>query len=251
MSTAAPKPRPRVMVKINLNISLLIAIIATLIAIPGHWLIPEKRFVATPNPAGAYYLHSTTLSDGTPAGVWLDQGQRQFRCVYPERRIASYYCSFNQVHTPSHVKGMDFSGYKRVEVEISYTGPTAKLRMFMRNFDERYSTVEDGNSTKYNVIIIPRQNLNRETSIELTQFKAAEWWLMQYDMPVEESHADVNNVLNLGVEFSDSMEPGDHDVTVERIEFVGEWISKENWYLGILACWLVGMALYAANRLRK
>jgi diguanylate cyclase (GGDEF)-like protein len=239
------------MIKINLNISLLIAIIATLIAIPGHWLIPEKRFMATPNPAGANYLHSTTFSDGTPAGVWLDQAKRQFRCVYPETRMANYYCSFNQVQTPSQVKGMDFSRYQRVEVEISYTGPTPKLRMFMRNFDERYSTVEDGNSSKYNVIVIPQQNLNRETSIELSQFKAAEWWLTQYNLPVEESHADVNNVLNLGIEFSDSMEPGNHEVTVERIEFVGHWISKENWYLTILVCWLIGMAIYMAIRLRR
>src|SRR5690606_21292860 len=33
-------------------------------------------------------------------------------------------------------------------------------------------------------------------------------------------------------------------------EFVGDWISKEHWYLAILACWLLGMIIYTANRIR-
>ncbi len=238
------------MKKLTQNTSLLIAILATLIAIPGHFLIPEKRFLATPSPTGAHYLHSTPLSDGSPAGYWLDEDKRQFRCIYEANLGSSYYCSFNQVQTPSRVKGTDFSNYDRVDVTIWYSGPTPKIRMFMRNYDERYSTLEDDNSTKYNTITIPEINLNRQTSIKLTQFKPAEWWLMQYNMPIEESRADINNVLNLGLDFSDSMQPGNHDVTIEKIEFVGDWISREHWYLSILACWLLGVALYTANRIR-
>lgn len=238
------------MKKLTLNTSLLVAILATLIAIPGHYLIPEKRFLATPNPTGAHYLHSTPLTDGSPAGYWLDESKRQFRCVYEEGLGYHYYCSFNQVQTPSRVKGIDLSGYDYVNVKLQYSGPTPKIRMFMRNYDERYSTLEDDNSTKYNIITIPEINLNRETTIRLTQFKPAEWWLMQYKMPIEESRADINNVLNLGFDFSDSMQPGNHDVTVEKIEFVGDWISKEHWYLAILACWLLGMIIYTTNRIR-
>lgn len=133
---------------------------------------------------------------------------------------------------------------------IGYTGTTPKLRMFVRNFDALYSSPDDSNSTKYNTLFIPEQNLNRETTIKLTQFKAAEWWLIAYNIPIEDAHPEMNNVVNMGVDFSDFMEPGNHDVTMEKIEFVGDWISKEKWYLAILSVWLFGLGAYALNELR-
>jgi diguanylate cyclase (GGDEF)-like protein len=57
-------------------------------------------------------------------------------------------------------------------------------------------------------------------------------------------------VITLGIDFSYPMASGDHDVTVEKIEFVGEWISRELWYLGILCLWMFGVFVYAANQLR-
>lgn len=226
------------------------AVALTAVTIIAHRFIPPKLFLATPNPSGSHYLHSTLLDDGTPAGVWLDEPRRKFRCVYPENASPTYYCSFNQIHSPSNIKGTDLSGYKKMNVFISYDGPTPKLRFFLRNYDKRYSTPEDGNSTKYNTLHIPEQNLNRETSIQLSQFKVAEWWIIEYNIPIEEAHPDLNNVINMGVDFSDFMSAGNHDVTIEKIEFVGDWISKEKWYLSILCCWLVGLGLYAVNELR-
>lgn len=232
--------------------ALLAAVVFTLVAVAGHHYIPEKRFVATPNPAGAFFLYSTNLSDGSPAGIWLDEEKRSFRCVYPENPPPGYYCSFNQIHVPelSPSSGVDLSGYERLNVTIGYSGTTPKLRMFVRNFDARYSSRDDSNSTKYNTLFIPEQNLNRETTIKLTQFKAAEWWLIAYNIPIEDAHPELDNVVNMGVDFSDFMEPGNHDVTIEKIEFVGDWISKEKWYLAILSVWLFGLGAYALNELR-
>lgn len=238
------------MTKTRHNTALLVAVILTVIAIALHRFIPEKRFVATPNPAGAYYLYSTDLDDGQPAGIWLDEPQRKFRCRHPENPAPDYYCSFNQIHTPSPVKGIDFSQYKRINLLIAYSGPTPKLRFFMRNFNARYSSPNDSNSTKYNTLYIPEQNLNREISIQLSQFKVAEWWLIAYNIPIEDAQPDFENVINMGIDFSDVMSPGNHDVTVQRIELVGDWISREKWYLAILCAWLVGMGLYAINQLR-
>lgn len=236
--------------KINRNGALLLAVALTAVTIIAHRYIPAKIFLATPDPSGSYYLHSTKFSDGTFAGFWLDESKRKFRCVYPENPSPRYYCSFNQIHSPSNTKGTDLSDYKKMNVFISYTGPTPKLRFFLRNYDERYSTPEDSNSTKYNTLHIPEQNLNRETSIQLSQFKVAEWWIIEYNIPIEEAHPDLYNIINMGVDFSDFMSAGNHDVTIEKIEFVGDWISKEKWYLSILCCWLLGLGLYALNQLR-
>lgn len=232
------------------NNVLLLAVCLTVAAMAAHQLIPAKRFVATPSAAGAYYLHSTELSDGSPAGVWLDESKLQFRCVYPEDAAVTYYCSFNQTHAASQEEGTDLSKYDYLNILISYTGSSPKIRFFMRNYNERYSTPDSFNSTKYNSLYVPVRNLNRPTTIPLNQFNVAEWWLIAYDIPLEDSHVELNNVINIGVDFSDRMKPGNHDVTIHKIEFVGEWISKEQWYFGILCCWLVGMSIYAMNQLR-
>ena len=232
------------------NTVLLLAIQLTVVAIVTHQFIPAKRFVATPSLEGSYYLHSTRLHDGSKAGTWLDESARKFRCVYPENAPPDYYCSFNQIHSASMIEGTDLSGYDRLNFLISYSGNSPKLRFFMRNYDESYSTPEDNNSTKYNTLYIPIRNLNRPSSVGLDQLKVAEWWLIVYDIKLEDSQVDLDNIINIGVDFSDFMSVGNHDVTIEKIEFVGDWISKERWYLMILCCWLVGMSVYVVNQLR-
>ncbi len=242
--------RPLFMNRTRFNTMLLLAIQLTVVAIVAHQFIPAKRFVVTPSAEGSYYLHSTRLQDGSRAGSWLDESERKFRCVYPADAPVDYYCSFNQVHSASMVEGTDLSGYDRLNFLISYSGNSPKIRFFMRNYDERYSTPEDNNSTKYNTLYIPIRNLNRPSSVGLDQLKVAEWWLIVYNIPLEDSQVDLDNIINIGVDFSDFMSVGNHDVTIEKIEFVGEWISKEKWYLMILCCWLVGMSVYTVNQLR-
>src|SRR5690606_38683788 len=86
--------------------------------------------------------------------------------------------------------------------------------------------------------------------IKLSQFKVAEWWLIAYNIPIEDAHPELDNVVNIGVDFSDFMTPGNHDVTIEKIEFIGDRISREKWYLAILSAWLFGLGSYAVNELR-
>jgi diguanylate cyclase (GGDEF)-like protein len=233
------------------NGALLIAIVLTLAALTLHAFIPKKRFLATPNREGTYYLYSSKLPDGSLAGSWLDEAKQQFRCKYPEgfsdRR---YYCSFNQAYLFSETKGIDLSRYETVNLRLKYTGSASKVRFFARNFNPAYSSAKDNNSTKYNAVLIPAGDLNKELSIKVGEFAVTEWWLLQYKMPYQYSHAELNNVVNIGIDFSDPMNSGNHDITLEKIEFVGEWVSKENWYLMILSAWMIGIFVYASNQLR-
>jgi diguanylate cyclase (GGDEF)-like protein len=233
------------------NAALLLAILLTIAALILHSFIPKKRFLATPNHEGTYYLYSSKLTDGSLAGTWLDEKKQHFRCGYPEGFYdRSYYCSFNQAYAFSETKGVNLSHFERINLVIRYSGNASKIRFFARNYNPAYSNTKDNNSTKYNAVLLPTSDLNKELSIKIDEFVVTEWWLLQYKMPHKFSHAELNNVVNIGVDFSDPMNPGNHDVVIEKIEFIGEWISKENWYLLILSLWMLGIFIYASNQLR-
>lgn len=42
-----------------------------------------------------------------------------------------------------------------------------------------------------------------------------------------------------------------HDVSIDQMEFVGEWVSSAHWYLGIICAWLAGAALSSFVRLQR
>ena len=162
----------------------------------------------------------------------------------------SYYCSFNFGFDVGPKSGLDLSRYERINLRVKYTGDAPKMRFFARNYNSQYSSRDDTNSTKYNSIFVPTKELNGELTLRMSEFLVTEWWLLLYNLPRELSFPELNNVVTLGIEFSDSMTLGNHDVTVEKVEFVGSWISRESWYLSIICVWLTGVFLYTVNSLR-
>lgn len=60
----------------------------------------------------------------------------------------------------------------------------------------------------------------------------------------------MRNTTEISIDFESNVVAGQQDVEIRRIEFVGEWISSESWYLGILFIWLASILLYALNQLR-
>lgn len=234
----------------NLSISILVAIIATIGALYAHQFFPKKRFLVESTIHGATFLYGVDIADGQSAASWLDQDQRKFRCVYPDGfPIHYYYCSFNQVYDYGGNRGVDLSGYDHINLVIEYDGTAPKMRFFTRNYNEAYSTPEDSNSTKYNAIYLATAELDGELGLGVDEFVVTEWWRMQYKIQRMNSFPDLSNVVNIGVDFSDSMTPGNHDVTIKKIEFVGDWITRENWYLLILSIWLAGVFLHTINHL--
>jgi diguanylate cyclase (GGDEF)-like protein len=230
--------------------ALIIAILLTVIALYGYRYIPEKHLVvATANQK--LDLYSTPLANGELAGSWIDKDQLSFRCSYPKGFVdSSYYCSVNRGFALSETKGIDLSGYNRIKVKIHYEGTAPKLRLFARTFDPGYSKPNDPNSTKYNAVFLPASDLGKEITIDIKEFAVTEWWLLMYEIPRKYSHADLSNVVVMGIDFSYPMTEGNHDVTIEKIEFIGERIAKDKWYLGLFSIWLAGIFLYSLNQLR-
>lgn len=233
------------------NSILLLAILATMIAVVGQQYFPKKRLLAWPNANLISYFYSSAQINGAPAAFWLSQEQNLWRCVYPEDDKSEYFsCSFNFLFGPLEQSGTaDLSGFSHINLKLNYTGSANKLRMYIRNFNAAYSNEDDSNSTKFHAVSLHTKDLNREIQLSMGEFFVADWWLGQYNIPRNLSHPEFTKSISAGIDFLEGLQPGNHDMQIEKIEFVGEWISPATWYLIILACWMLGIFSYAIKRL--
>ena len=233
----------------HFNLILLLTIALTLVALAVPHMLPHKRLVATPSDNAQYYIHAATLGDSNSAGHWADAGQRRLRCEYPQGFSGDYSCSFNQLFALNDSQGLDLSGYHSIHLEMAYSGEPRRFRVSLRNYNPAYSRTGDANSTKYMAAMVHSDELQQPVTIALTDFDVSDWWLDLYRIPRQLSQLEIDNVMTLGIDFWGLNEPGVYEIEIKRIEFTGEWISREHWYLLILGSWLLGIGIYASLRL--
>jgi diguanylate cyclase (GGDEF)-like protein len=234
---------------------LLIGILLTCIAVMGHRFLPERRLMLERSPDNANFFLMQS-GNGAPADIqWVDQSRFHFACQFPEAAAVDQGCSFGyQLHGANLNEGTDLSRFQTLNLAIRYTGNARYLRVAVRNFDPRFSTHEDLNSPKYNFVNIPSRDLAQPVAIKLSEFWVPEWWIAQYDLPRSQSQPDLSNATIFSIDLRGELAGTHHDIQIDRIEFVGAYISAESWYLGILCAWMVIATIYGISqwvRLRR
>jgi diguanylate cyclase (GGDEF)-like protein len=64
----------------------------------------------------------------------------------------------------------------------------------------------------------------------------------------------VSNAIAFSIYLQGEPAGSEHDIQIDKVEFSGDWISAEYWYLGILCAWMIAAASYGASqwlRLRR
>src|SRR6187399_3704330 len=234
--------------------ALLIGILLTGLAVVGHRFLPERRLTleSTKDLANAFLMQS---GDGAPADIqWIDQSRFHFACQFPKATVDQG-CSFGyQLHSAKADQGTDLSHFHTLNLAVRYTGKARYLRVAIRTFDPRFSRLEDLNSPKYNFVNIPSRDLAQPVAISLSEFWVPEWWIAQYDLPRSQSQPDLSNATIFSIDLRGDLAETHHDIQIDKIEFVGDWISAEYWYLGIVCVWMTLATTYGISqwlRLRR
>ena len=234
----------------NFNSILLLAIVITVLAVVAVHFIPHKRLTLVPATDARLYLLSETLQDGTISSKWTRDDHTQWQCQYPENFTGDYFaCTLTLDLSKSTSEGIDLSEYSQLNLSMDYQGSANKIRIAIRNYDGAYSKPEDGNSTKFNAIQVHTQELTKEIHLPLSSFAVADWWLRQYNIPLAKSLPELNNAMVITLDFAEPLKPGTHQLTLNKLELEGEWISAERWYLIVLSTWMAGIFIYAIRRL--
>jgi diguanylate cyclase (GGDEF)-like protein len=227
---------------------LLLGILLTLLAVVGHRFLPERRLVIdSSRPAANFFL--VQMFQGPQVDLqWVDQAKFHYACRFPQEPIMQG-CGFGfMLATAVASQGIDLSRYKTLNLAVRYTGNAQYLRVSIRNFDPRFSKIEDLNSPKFNFVNVPTKDLAQPLAISLSEFAVAEWWTTAYNHPREYSRLDLSNATVLNFDLQGDLTGSQHDVRIDNIEFVGDWISAESWYLGILCLWMVLGTAYGASQ---
>ena len=78
--------------------------------------------------------------------------------------------------------------------------------------------------------------------------RVPEWWVGQYDLPRNFGQPDFSNATALSIDLLGDLAGTHHDIQIDKIEFVGDWISAEYWYLGILCAWMILATTYGLSQ---
>jgi len=228
--------------------ALLAGILLTCLAVVGHRFLPERRLTldSSKDIALAFLMQS---GDGAPADIqWVDQSRFHFACQFPKATVDQG-CSFGfQLHSEKLNEGTDLSRFQTLNLAIRYTGKARYLRVAIRNFDPRFSRLDDLNSPKYNFVNIPSRDLAQPVAISLSEFWVPEWWIAQYDLPRSQSQPDLSNATIFSIDLRGDLSESHHDIQIDKVEFVGDWISAEYWYLGIVCVWLILASVYGISQ---
>lgn len=231
--------------------ALLIGILLTVAALAAHRFLPERRFALDPARPGAVFFLMQS-GDGSPAQVdWVDQANLHFRCSFPNDGSGRG-CSYTYLlYANENVadRGVDLSRYRNLNLAIGYSGEARYVRIAIRNFDPRFSRLEDSNSSKFNSISLHPEEIAAPVRIGLDEFTVPEWWLDTYNLPRGQVRPDFRNATALSIDLvGDKLAGTTHDIRIDRIEFAGAWISAESWYLGIICLWLVIGVSYGTSQ---
>lgn len=234
---------------------LLGAIALTLAALAGVELLPARTLELTaPGAVSNLFLMQPGDAQGQPPVQWVDAAQLHWRCRYTG--FDKYQpCGLTFSLTGDDAtRGVDLSRFDTLEMELAYRGPSPFVRVAIRNFDPRFSKLEDGNSSRMHSVNLRPRDIAGPITLELGELTVPEWWVHQFNLPREYNRPGLENATALSIDLPSDLAGQEHELALRRLTFKGEWIGRDRVYLGILCTWLLAaglMALHGWTQLRQ
>lgn len=146
-------------------------------------------------------------------------------------------------------RGLDLSRFQTIAITIDYHGPADSLRIYLKNFDSRYSRPGDRATTKFNQIELPLHEGRQTIEAKFGDIKVADWWAQRNRVPYRLSHAQFDDIVSLEIDTGSNARAGRHAFKVENIQLKGNIVPVEQWYLGILGFWIILICLFTISRI--
>ncbi|MGL1956104.1 MAG: GGDEF domain-containing protein [Colwellia sp.] len=236
----------------HLNRILYYLAILTVFVVFSRDILPERRWEWVPNQDGAAFTYSDIISGGSSTSGWLDEKSLDFHCeIIKSNQTDPPYCGFHIHFHANNLKGVDLSRYHHMNIDIDYVGGNEKLRLYMNDFVPGITNPKIpviSRTAKYMGVFIDAEEAKAPFSIRLDEFNVAEWWLNEFNVPREHSIHSRNQVIIFGIDIVYPTALGLHTVKVNKITFIGDWVSAEQWYLGIVFSWVALLLITGITR---
>ena len=235
--------------KWRLEIILTALVLLTLLAIATEKKILQAAMIITPQSGHFIELYDDSRADGNSHAEITNLQNFQWRCTLKAKH-AYPHCGFQIIFDPKREHGLDLSHFTKVRLWLDYQGPNKTLRVYLRNFDPRYSSVDIQASTKYNQIEFSTDLLNDQPlEFSLRDFFVADWWLLEFNIPPKLRHPQFDNIIMFEVQTGSKEPLGEHNFQLKKVELVGQRLPTEKWYLLIMCAWLGVFVIFLGFRI--
>ncbi|MCG7497147.1 GGDEF domain-containing protein [Vibrio sp. Of7-15] len=225
----------------KVHVLLLFMIAATVISIVWfHAKGASKVFELDPSLYTFKNIDDRQQGGKSTSKLVIEDGKAILECHLDDHHSWPF-CEISIELTESLYKGVDFSGYTSVLLDIDYqgVGPHQRLRVYFRNSNPAYTRRDDPASLKFNGIEYQPGAGSGLKEISLNTFQVLSWWLSDYSVPVELSAPEFSNVPMIEIATGTNALVGEHKITINKLSLQGSWIKEETLLKFILAVWVV------------
>lgn len=230
---------------------LFVTIVLTCLALYAGNTLIKTRLVLEPGSSYVVLLGDDHANSGASTSEWIDRQNYEWRCIL-KKQYDYPYCQLQVL-----LGGVDLSKYETMKVLLEYKGtgaPNDSVRINLLNRSPIYDQTRPPDVLKHNEIEIPAVYLNGPFITRMIDFNVPDWWLREYNVPPQNTHPEYNDVIYLEVVTGSSSLPGEYRFKLHAIEWEGNLIPREQWYLGIIVVWLVilfGILVFRVFRLKS
>lgn len=208
------------------------ALVVTCVMFVGHYFLPTKTQPLAIT-ADNTVLYGYSDRERGKSAQWDGDDRRRWTCDF--RLSDAYGCGWGVNTTPTPGEGLDLRGFDAVEIQLNYSGPATRIRVFMRNHNPAYATADNPASSKPMEVSVTVEEALAPVRIHLNEFRVAGWWLAERKSRRPWQTTELDNIIAVGVDFA---ERGFHEVDIQQLALVGRWVATEQLLIGILSFWM-------------
>ncbi len=200
----------------------------------------KSSYVISPTDFEFRYIDDTPMGGDTHGRVYInEEGDVALECELG----AGYRWPFCEVAisvSPSVTRGIDLKNYHSMVIEAAYKAPAPdqRLRVYLRNYDEAYSTTDDPVSLKFNGIEYNPTESMSEIVLPLNSFQVLSWWISDLDIPLEHAGPDMTNISLIEIATGSAPTIGSHELTIKNVRFEGMMVTEAELFRALTFIWL-------------
>lgn len=188
----------------------------------------------------------------------LEGGTKHLLCELAKSDYRWPYCGISIQLSSDESHGLDLSSYHTLRINMDYPTPQdeelREVRVYLRNFNPAYSTIDNEYTHKYNGIQFAPGSGKGAIDIPLNNLQVMTWWLVDNNIPIEHAGPEFTNVNRIEIATGSGSKIGTHDMNFYSIELIGEYVKAEDLFLGLLLVWIgVGafISIYEIGKTRQ
>lgn len=214
-----------------------------------------RKLVVTPEKYKFHATNDSAEGGASQSSIKWDDGDLQLNCDLKESSYAWPYCGISiYTDVKEATKGIDLSNYHTVRIKLRYAESgqgTKKIRLYLRNFNEVYSSPQDEYTIKYNGMQFDSSGHTQSIEIPIQNLQVMTWWLADNKVPIEHSGPEFSNITRIDLATGAGAGLGHHKIIIEKMEFEGAYLAQETLLFTLLFSWMALGLAFSLNELRK